>query len=1186
MEKRNIRTSMTLACVVMAFFAALSLAGCGSDDDNDGGNNNSAIDMSFASVAVPTSDADKRAVLASDAVTIEGTAYPIGFNTLMRSGQLIGTETFGLIRDHMGAPVLLEDGSEFVSASADFSSLLHLGEKLYCVTHFESQPGGMYLTELDQDDDGTLTAVSTRNIDFSKWGGLWTPCAGSVTPWNTHLGSEEYEPDARSYETAETKADIGSYFGSMSNYFATPFYDDAVTAADIKAVVNPYAYGFPTEVIVQADGSHSVIKHYAMGRMAIELAYVMPDQRTVYISDDGTNVGLFMFVADMAGDLTAGNLYAAKLSQQSDADGGSFTLAWVDLGYATFDEIKAAIDAGTTFSDIFDAVEPADDGSCADGYTSVNTTWGHECLAVRDGMEAVASRLEARRYAALLGATTELRKEEGITFDPDSMTLYVAMSEVAKGMEDGSSNDTGGPNHIRVSKNACGTVYRLDVGTDSAIGSDYVARNMAGLVSGIPTEYAEDSDYFGNTCDVDGIANPDNITFIPGQDTLIIGEDTGSGHQNDLIWAYDVSEARLTRIQTTPYGSETTSPYIYPSLNGHGYLMSVIQHPYGESDQDKLTDSADAAAYVGYIGPFPALGEEVPDRVDNDRGRMGMTDLNFLDVPVPTLDAEKRKVWGTPSVSVGGLGSAIGFHTILRSGDQIGGNTFGQLIDSTGADLVAEDLSPLVSNANDFSSLLDVYGKLFMVSHFESRPAAMYLSELQQDDQGALTAVATRPIDFSAVRGGWVHCAGSVTPWTTHLGSEEYEPNARFHDPETGILTESDGVTPDSYYHAMDAYYGGDATRLNPYDYGYPVEVSVTDAAGTTSVVKHYAMGRMALELAYVLPDEKTAYMSDDGTNVGLFRYVADTAQDLGAGTLYAAQFTQTAAENGGSFTIAWIDLGHATNEEIEVMLTGDDPLTFDDIFNVADPAEDGTCADGYTPVNAGHEAPYLECLQLKTGMELAASRLETRRYAGYLGATTELRKEEGITHDPATNTLYVAMSEISNGMEDNHATKDLGGPNHIRLAQNKCGAVYRLPLDANNAATGMYGLVSGTPTEYSADSVYSGNTCHVNGIANPDNITFVPGFNAIVIGEDTGSGHQNDFIWSYSLDTGELTRIQTTPYGSETTSPYFYPDINGHGYLMSVIQHPYGESDQDQLADSADAAAYTGYVGPFPSMD
>jgi hypothetical protein len=35
--------------------------------------------------------------------------------------------------------------------------------------------------------------------------------------------------------------------------------------------------------------------------------------------------------------------------------------------------------------------------------------------------------------------------------------------------------------------------------------------------------------------------------------------------------------------------------------------MSVIQHPYGESDRDKLADSSDAAAYVGFIGPMPAM---------------------------------------------------------------------------------------------------------------------------------------------------------------------------------------------------------------------------------------------------------------------------------------------------------------------------------------------------------------------------------------------------------------------------------------------------------------------------------------------------------------------------------------------------------------------------------------------------
>ena len=247
------------------------------------------------------------------------------------------------------------------------------------------------------------------------------------------------------------------------------------------------------------------------------------------------------------------------------------------------------------------------DGSCENGFTAVNTTTGNECLQIKPGMETIASRLETRRYAAMKGATTELRKEEGITFDAERSILYVAMSQVAKGMEDNGKHDKGGPNHIRLPKNKCGTVYGLDIKPDATIGSDYVAQNMYGVISGTMVSYPKDGDYANNTCDIDGIANPDNITYIPGRDTLIIGEDTGSGHQNDAIWAYNVTSRKLTRIQTTPYGSETTSPYFYPDINGHAYLMSVVQHPYGESDSDKLSDPADAAGYTGYIGPFPAM---------------------------------------------------------------------------------------------------------------------------------------------------------------------------------------------------------------------------------------------------------------------------------------------------------------------------------------------------------------------------------------------------------------------------------------------------------------------------------------------------------------------------------------------------------------------------------------------------
>ena len=572
----------------------------------------SAETLKFEPVPVPVTDAAKREVVASKTVTVAGKTYPIGYNVLARTGDKIGGGVFGAIIDANGKPTVNQDGFEN-SVDTDFTSLLPVGDKLYSVTHFESRPGGLYLTELNQDKaTGKLTPVSTRPIDMSSVGGLWVPCAGSVTPWNTHLGSEEYPPDARAIVDAKSYEEIDDYWKPFVTYFGLD--PKTATLDQYRTAFNPYQYGYAVEVKVGADGSTNVDKHYAMGRSAFELAYVMPDRKTVYYSDDGTNVGFYMFIADVPGHLTAGSLYALKWHQKSAENGGRADVTWVPLGHADYDTIAKAVKDKVTFYDMFDAEKGTKEGTCPAGFGSINTTDGFECLKVKPGMETIASRLETRRYAALMGATTEIRKEEGITFNPDANVLYVAASAVERGMEDFAKNgkksdkyDLGGPNDMKLASNKCGTVFGLDVGPNAAIGSDYVAYNMYGVVSGTEKSYPKDGDYANNKCDLDGIANPDNLTYLPGYDTLIIGEDTGSGHQNDFIWSYNVKSGELTRIETTPYGSETTSPYWYPNINGWGYLISVVQHPYGESDQKMLKDPADARAYVGYVGPFPAL---------------------------------------------------------------------------------------------------------------------------------------------------------------------------------------------------------------------------------------------------------------------------------------------------------------------------------------------------------------------------------------------------------------------------------------------------------------------------------------------------------------------------------------------------------------------------------------------------
>ena len=561
-----------------------------------------AAEITFKGVDAPTDDAAKRAVSSTTSVTIDGAEHKIGWNTIARSGQKIGNATFGVPVDAAGNIITDASGKPVVSDDADFTSLLPVGNKLFSITHFETRPAAMYLSELSQDANGNLAPISTRPIDLSGIDGLWVPCAGAVTPWGSHLGSEEYPPNAREIDAASSLSEIDDYVTPMARYNGVD--PKLMTLGMFREAFKPYRYGFPVEVKVTEAGETSAAKHYAMGRVAVELAYVLPDQKTAYISDDGTNVGLFRFVADKEGDLSSGRLYAAKWNQTSGEGAGAADIEWIDLGHGDNATVRMALNLDVKFNDIFETASFDKDGNCPEGFLSSNAEGRAECLKVKPGMDMLASRLETRRYASMLGATTEFRKMEGIAIDPDGKRLFLAMSEVSNGMEDNAKDgkyDKGGRNDVKLAKNSCGAVYEL------SMDDNWVVTKAASFVEGKPTKYEEGTPFAGNTCDIDGIANPDNLSFIPGYNTLLIGEDTGSGHQNDATWAVDAATRQMTRIFTSPYGSENTSVDWYPDINGYAYLMTVIQHPYGESDEDKLVNPEDARAYIGYIGPMPAF---------------------------------------------------------------------------------------------------------------------------------------------------------------------------------------------------------------------------------------------------------------------------------------------------------------------------------------------------------------------------------------------------------------------------------------------------------------------------------------------------------------------------------------------------------------------------------------------------
>ena len=509
--------------------------------------------------------------------------------------------------------------------------VIRLGNKPYLVTHWEYEnndsaginwygklPMTMTLASLDQNrSDGNLNVKSLSQVDFSKVDGLWIPCAGSLSPWNTHLGSEEYEPDARCEvdgDYAKTSACTGMEYSARMDAFRVLY---GVPDA------SPYDYGRVPEVRVKRNGKSTVEKWYTLGRLSREKAQFMGDSRTAIQGDDGTYTMMSMFVADKAGDLSKGTLYAAKWNQISPdgTDGGKANLSWIKLGHARNDQIKAAVKAGIKFSDMFD-VSTAGGATPEAGFTRIKH--GHEVATVEDlrlkqgsfngiSIATLAAFLETRRYAAMLGATVEFEKFEGVAYNAKDNKAYVALSRMSNGMENKSSDPA---NDIRLKKNSSGAVYELGLSpvapkdtNGEIIKSRFVPVTMSALVVGEDLA-AQDKD--GNKSVLDKIASPDNVWYAEKMRVLFIGEDT-SNHVNNYLWAYHVDTGKLSRILSLPMGAESTGLQVVENMSGYSYIMSNYQHAGDKNSTLEPTYSNilkyidPNKAEVGYLGGLPAF---------------------------------------------------------------------------------------------------------------------------------------------------------------------------------------------------------------------------------------------------------------------------------------------------------------------------------------------------------------------------------------------------------------------------------------------------------------------------------------------------------------------------------------------------------------------------------------------------
>lgn len=531
-------------------------------------------------------------------------------------GQIIAA---GYTRPDGVTPILDTDGKQMFSDCVDGQSLIKLaspsvpgvnGNTLFLVTQYEYKsvfaaggsaygklPCPMTITTLEQNaQTGALSVKYQYSVPTASVRGLWITCGGSLSPWNTHLSSEEYEPDAwlvmlrKTKGSALTSSELTTWQTSQmskANASLSRFFEfsrntlDTASTPDTQTTANPYHYGHLPEVTVNPDGTGSIKKHYCLGRISRELVQVMPDNKTVLMGDDYTGGALFMFIANTAGDLSAGTLYGAKMTQSSADSGGTFTLSWVKLGSASNAEIEALADTLSP-RDIVDVrfTDPSDSA-----FTKLALDgWGYQWVKVQPAQAKAAAFLETHRYAVIAGVTMELTKLEGVAVNAKDKLAYFAMSRIETTMLAGSEQNARtrpDVDDIQLASLRPGAVYaaKLSGGQSDSAGAAinsawvpidfYVPKGLLG------ENVATDAD--GNNANILKISQPDNVKFSETMRTLFVGED-GSGHLNNYVWAYNVDTQQLSKLLSTPAGAECTGLQAVDNINGFAYLMTGFQH--------------------------------------------------------------------------------------------------------------------------------------------------------------------------------------------------------------------------------------------------------------------------------------------------------------------------------------------------------------------------------------------------------------------------------------------------------------------------------------------------------------------------------------------------------------------------------------------------------------------------------
>ncbi|QFU82713.1 alkaline phosphatase PhoX [Natronorubrum aibiense] len=632
-------------------------------------------------------------------------------------------------------------------------------------------------------------------------------------------------------------------------------------------------------------------------------------------------------------------------------------------------------------------------------------------------------------------------------------------------------------------------------------------------------------------------------------------------------------KGELKRFSSTALGAEVTGPFVFED----GSLLYSLQHP--SRDNPAPYDEAGIGYFSGFQFEFDGTNDDFDElstpQTNAEQGivRGADSDYTFL------AQAHEEINGGTEELGVVQTPDGQNITTEAFAGTQYGDAAYNP------------DCNEFVATNEDgtegylFTNWENSPGNVSRIPISRTSDG-----EWEADLENAINLANTEPMrDLGGTR---INCYGDLSPWNTMLSSEENYAHPRVSLAATvgDIVDAGTGKgrrgahefwnrpNPSAVQSAVDDYYGSDAWSVqgywsltgieflayylgadpvnqgdddntlepigdiypNPYRYGYHIDFR-EPTADPPQPVKYYVMGRAAWEAPDVQSDRKTVYGCSDGDSKGIYKFVADEPIDDYddpmdvAGTLYAPKVTNEEAARelppaAVDLEIEWLELGHASNREIESWIAD-----YDDITQV-DYLETHAETDWETDLETALEEADREVVENGNqdyitdeeivrwadqyeadgpdGVDPELRRvpfLETRAAAKEIGASIEFNKAEGVDSVEGAGPgdyVYFAISELNDDMSTEEGYEGVGD---IQLERVDGGVVYRAELESDFNVSTLEPVIVGPDASDPADVAD-------DALINVDNV-YVMDDGRVLCCEDAdqfGRSYSNDCLYVY----------------------------------------------------------------------